>query len=148
MPRVASLVVVILVVIGYFKSGAACATCSVTAHCGSHATSVTPNTDNTGCACTCRNKWSGTTCSVCAAPYGGPDCERCLTSILVYPGCAAATAGPATPAPVTAKPSDSACVVKQGTCVSKCTGGTFLSGLCPASTIMCCVRPATPAPRV
>ena len=60
--------------VGYFPAGYAklCITCSVTYSCESHATSVTLNAAKTGCTCKCRNKWSGTSCGYCNAPYGGP----------------------------------------------------------------------------
>lgn len=45
------------------------------------------NADNTACVCTCRNKFSDSTCSTCASPYAGSACSQCEDGKSGYPEC-------------------------------------------------------------
>jgi leishmanolysin len=43
--------------------------------------------DNTGCSCSCINKWTGSTCATCLTPYSGTQCSQCATGFVAYPDC-------------------------------------------------------------
>ena len=53
--------------------------------CNGHASTVAGNWSV--CNCTCKNRWSGANCSVCAFPYEGGDCDRCADGYGGYPDC-------------------------------------------------------------
>ena len=58
-----------------------CTLCTTADHCsGNHAISVTPNTENTVCVCSCEVNWNGNTdCSKCTSTYyrQSSDCLKC-----------------------------------------------------------------------
>ena len=63
--------------------------CDVTADCNGHAASV-QGTSETGCNCTCRNSWYGTTCAACASQFNSSDdCGSCAQPLYggTYPSC-------------------------------------------------------------
>ena len=65
-----------------------CSECSLDTHCNGHASAVVSNVLGETCVCTCKNQWTGDSCSVCdSARYGGTDCDECATGFINYPFC-------------------------------------------------------------
>jgi hypothetical protein len=51
-------------------------------------TQTVTGTVSTGCVCICRNKWDGSTCSVCRANYNSASaCGTCAAGFIGYPIC-------------------------------------------------------------
>ncbi|CUE71036.1 membrane-associated protein, putative [Bodo saltans] len=73
---------------GYVEYPSCYRQCTVSQDCNSHAVNVTGNTF-TGCNCSCRNEWSGSSCQVCAAKYNATeDCATCAVGYANdYPNC-------------------------------------------------------------
>ncbi|CUE71031.1 membrane-associated protein, putative [Bodo saltans] len=62
-------------------------TCTTAANCTSHATNVTGNT-NTGCHCSCQNRWTSDACDVCPEFYNASmNCGACVAGYTGYPNC-------------------------------------------------------------
>eukprot|EP01060_Flectonema_neradi_P021855 TRINITY_DN298_c0_g1_i7.p1 TRINITY_DN298_c0_g1~~TRINITY_DN298_c0_g1_i7.p1 ORF type:complete len:6169 (+),score=1117.83 TRINITY_DN298_c0_g1_i7:8252-26758(+) len=68
-----------------------CTLCTVNDDCSNHASTVTSNSQQTECVCTCNQKWSGADCSTCPTEYSGLDCNECGTARINYPFCTACT---------------------------------------------------------
>ena len=51
--------------------------CSIATSCSNQATTVKWDANTDKCVCTCKNNWTGDTCSDCLSPYGGADCDQC-----------------------------------------------------------------------
>ena len=65
-----------------------CSECSLDTHCNGHASAVVSNVLGETCVCTCKNQWTGDSCSVCdSTVYGGTDCDQCATGFINYPFC-------------------------------------------------------------
>ena len=69
-----------------------CIRCDIQHHCSglSHATTVTSNTNNDGCLCSCDNNFTGDQCQYCPPQYEGSSCDRCNASRTIqsaYPKC-------------------------------------------------------------
>eukprot|EP00755_Sulcionema_specki_P020378 Sspe_Gene.71762::Locus_42639_Transcript_1_1_Confidence_1.000_Length_16151::g.71762::m.71762 len=68
----------------------ACTMCTVSTHCSGNALSVKSDEKQQACECTCRNQWSGKSCSVCPPNMNADeDCGSCAEGYIGYPRCIA-----------------------------------------------------------
>eukprot|EP00756_Hemistasia_phaeocysticola_P011734 Hpha_TRINITY_DN15141_c0_g7::TRINITY_DN15141_c0_g7_i1::g.128752::m.128752 len=103
---------------GSIRVGSDCVRCSSELHCNSNAASVTSNAEGNACVCTCRNKWSGPNCDVCALPYGGNDCDKCADNRVLFDTCVECTVETHCSSRATSVAADST----QQFCVCDCDG--------------------------
>eukprot|EP01060_Flectonema_neradi_P021849 TRINITY_DN298_c0_g1_i10.p1 TRINITY_DN298_c0_g1~~TRINITY_DN298_c0_g1_i10.p1 ORF type:complete len:2722 (+),score=563.44 TRINITY_DN298_c0_g1_i10:139-8304(+) len=63
----------------------ACFQCTIQDHCSNHADQVVADATNTGCLCSCSNRWSGSDCSVCGSEYAASppgECNECAVGFV------------------------------------------------------------------
>ena len=80
--------------IGYTTPGS-CTQCT-SADCNSNSKSVTSNTGNTACVCSCDNSWTGAVCDGCASQFDSSatgKCGKCTVGYINYPTCTECDAG-------------------------------------------------------
>eukprot|EP01060_Flectonema_neradi_P040424 TRINITY_DN91_c0_g1_i6.p1 TRINITY_DN91_c0_g1~~TRINITY_DN91_c0_g1_i6.p1 ORF type:complete len:1991 (+),score=377.02 TRINITY_DN91_c0_g1_i6:229-5973(+) len=100
---------------GYIGPFPNCVKCTVGTHCSNHASAVTDDGMRSTCKCTCDSPWTGDSCEICPANFGGMNCDQCASGLFDYPNCL-----PCTPADACNNHADSA-KVEMDKCVCDCS---------------------------